>query len=198
MAETGPSNVNAAFDMLLEEIDREVGVMRGAGHSALDDNNFGQATRLAARANAMKEFGARVASMRKEWATLAAATGAVDKKKDQPSNSGGRGAVPSRLRPGIRTPQDTYYRPILQAISEMGGRARTAQVVSRVGELLKGVLTDEDYRPIPTNPNMIRWRNGAEWARYLLVRQGLMRSDSPRGIWEISDAGRQFLAKGRQ
>jgi hypothetical protein len=28
---------------------------------------------------------------------------------------------------------------------------------------------------------------------FALVREGLMRSDSPRGIWEISDAGRKAV-----
>jgi hypothetical protein len=26
-----------------------------------------------------------------------------------------------------------------------------------------------------------------------LVREGLMKDDSPRGVWEISEAGRQYL-----
>jgi hypothetical protein len=30
-----------------------------------------------------------------------------------------------------------------------------------------------------------------------MVHEGLLRNDSPRGIWEIADAGRQFLRDQR-
>jgi hypothetical protein len=30
----------------------------------------------------------------------------------------------------------------------------------------------------------------------MLVKEGLMRADSPRGIWEISEAGRRSLEVG--
>jgi restriction system protein len=38
-----------------------------------------------------------------------------------------------------------------------------------------------------------RWRNTAQWARNSLREEGLIRDDSPRGIWEITDKGRQWL-----
>ncbi len=39
----------------------------------------------------------------------------------------------------------------------------------------------------------IRWRNTAQWARNTLREEGLIRDDTPRGIWAISDAGRKWL-----
>lgn len=36
-------------------------------------------------------------------------------------------------------------------------------------------------------------RNTAQWARNSMVKEGLMASDSPRGIWEITDEGEQWL-----
>ena len=35
------------------------------------------------------------------------------------------------------------------------------------------------------------------WRRFNLVKMGLLKDDSPRGIWEISDAGRRALENGR-
>jgi restriction system protein len=32
-----------------------------------------------------------------------------------------------------------------------------------------------------------RWRNTAQWARNDLREQGLIRDDTPRSIWEITD-----------
>lgn len=31
-----------------------------------------------------------------------------------------------------------------------------------------------------------------------MVQEGLLRGDSPRGVWEISEAGRRYLALVRQ
>ena len=38
----------------------------------------------------------------------------------------------------------------------------------------------------------IRWRNTAQWARNTLREEGLIRDDTPRGIW-ASEAGRKWL-----
>ena len=41
------------------------------------------------------------------------------------------------------------------------------------------------------------WRNGAQWARHAMVTEGLLKADSPRGIWEISPAGEAYLAQNQ-
>jgi len=62
--------------------------------------------------------------------------------------------------------------------------------------LMKGVLIRVDYEPLASDPEMLRWRNTAQWARNSMVKEGLLKSNSPRGIWEISEAGRVALTKG--
>uniref|UniRef100_A0A7C3EZC1 Restriction system protein Mrr-like N-terminal domain-containing protein n=1 Tax=candidate division WOR-3 bacterium TaxID=2052148 RepID=A0A7C3EZC1_UNCW3 len=42
-----------------------------------------------------------------------------------------------------------------------------------------------------SDPETIRWRNAAQWARYNMVKQGWLKSNSPRGVWEITEAGRE-------
>ncbi|MEM7820360.1 MAG: winged helix-turn-helix domain-containing protein, partial [Candidatus Aenigmatarchaeota archaeon] len=34
----------------------------------------------------------------------------------------------------------------------------------------------------------------AQWARNAMVKEGLLASDSPRGVWEITAVGRRWLA----
>jgi hypothetical protein len=70
-----------------------------------------------------------------------------------------------------------------------------AEVLPIVERKMKGTLKKVDYEPLASDPEMPRWRNAAQWARNSMVRDGLMKSDSPRGVWEISDAGSQWLAK---
>jgi restriction system protein len=48
-----------------------------------------------------------------------------------------------------------------------------------------------DYERL--NSGAIRWVNTAQWERYLMIQEGLLKTDSPRGIWEITEKGKQFL-----
>jgi len=65
-----------------------------------------------------------------------------------------------------------------------------------VGQIMNGVLRDVDYQPLASDPELPRWRNAAQWARNSMVQEGLLRDDSPRGIWEISEAGKRWLQEG--
>jgi Mrr N-terminal domain len=56
-----------------------------------------------------------------------------------------------------------------------------------------GTLRDVPYEPLASAPDMPRWKNAAQWARNSMVKEGLLRSNSPRGIWESSEAGTRFL-----
>jgi restriction endonuclease Mrr len=64
----------------------------------------------------------------------------------------------------------------------------------RVEQVMRGSLKQVDYEPLPSDGTQ-RWSKSAQWARNRIAREGLLKSDSPRGIWEISDKGRQVLTK---
>ena len=98
-----------------------------------------------------------------------------------------------RLPRGIRTPESAFTKPILEALVELGGSAPVSNVLDLVEPQLKSKLKDVDYQPLPSDPNTLRWRNTAQWTRHDLVNQGFLKNDSPRGIWEISEKGRDWL-----
>ena len=97
---------------------------------------------------------------------------------------------------GVRTPEDRYYLPILEALSELGGSARKSEVLECVLQRMKDKLQDVDFIPLASRPGAPRWENTAAWARNTLKERGLIRKDSPHGVWEISDSGIQFLERG--
>jgi hypothetical protein len=72
------------------------------------------------------------------------------------------------------------------------------EVLKIVEEMMADQLNKYDYQSIPSNPKIIRWENNAQWARVKLIEQRYMASDSPRGIWEITDAGRERVSQGDQ
>ena len=80
---------------------------------------------------------------------------------------------------------------------ELGGRAALDDVLGRVEDKMKDTLNEYDHQPLGPKRNEKRWRNTAQWCRNTLVREGLMESGSPQGIWEISDRGREALRLGQ-
>jgi hypothetical protein len=93
-----------------------------------------------------------------------------------------------RLPRGESLPRD-FYRPlILKALAEMGGKGRAKEVLERVFEMAEPHLGPEDRSFLKTSKEF-RWRRKANWERYLMVRDGLLRPDSPQGIWELTEEG---------
>jgi hypothetical protein len=98
-----------------------------------------------------------------------------------------------KRKQGTRTPETAFYMPILQALNELGGAGRTAEVVRRVGEIMDGALLPQDREPLKST-GVPRWDNTSRFARQSMVRNDLLTSDSPWGIWEMSDKGREYLS----
>lgn len=96
-----------------------------------------------------------------------------------------------RLPNGQKTPQSAYNQPIMEAIYELGGSAPVGEVLQVVEKKMKSLLTDVDYQELPSGN--IRWDNTAQWARRQLVIDGLLKSESPRGVWELSSIGLQEI-----
>lgn len=93
------------------------------------------------------------------------------------------------------TPQDLYTIPLLESLVELGGSARSGDVLDRVYLKMKDILIPADFEMLKSG-KQVRWRNRTAWERNNLVNvKGYMRKDSPTGIWEISDEGREYLKK---
>ncbi|MBI4218643.1 MAG: winged helix-turn-helix domain-containing protein [Chloroflexi bacterium] len=191
MIENNPSNVASAFEMLLEEVEAEIDFVNNVGARAFEARDYDRAKEALERAGTITSFRDRVAALRQEWAVLAAA---AESQEDEETKAERRDL--GRLRRGLRTPEAMYQRPILQALSEMRGSGKVADVIDRVGKLMKPILKEVDYDPLASSPDMPRWRNTAQWARNAMVKEGLLKADSPRGVWEMTEAGRRALAQG--
>ena len=77
-------------------------------------------------------------------------------------------------------------------LEQKGGSGHVQDVVDEVGKLAAKQLTDVD-RAV-NQSGIVRWRNRVMWRRFQLVQFGLLKEDSPRGIWEITDSGKNALA----
>lgn len=188
MIENNPTNVSSAFEMLLEEVEAEIDFVNGVGSKGFEARDYDKAKEALERAGILTAFRDKLATLRKEWEELAAAA-----ERDEDEETRAERQNLGKLRKGLRTPESAYYRPILQVLEQMGGSGKVSDVLNKVGQMMKPILKEVDYDPLASGPDNTRWRNAAQWARNSMVRDGLLKADSPRGIWEISDIGRAML-----
>lgn len=189
MIQNDPTSLMAAFEMLLEEIEAEIEFTNRVGSRAFEARDYDRAREALDRAAKITAFREKVDALRQEWDKLVGR--ALEEEEDEQDRAGRRDL--GRLARGLRTGERAFHEPILETLVEMGGAGTMADVLKKVHAKMEGRLKDVDYQPLASEPDMPRWRNTAQWARAGMVKEGLLKSDSPRGIWEISEAGRRFL-----
>ncbi|MGQ9801691.1 MAG: winged helix-turn-helix domain-containing protein [Candidatus Saccharicenans sp.] len=181
------NEVNEAFEILLEEIEAVANMLNEEGAQAFHKGDYSKAKSAIEEATRLSEFREKVEGLKKEWLKFFA-TGRRGRKEK------GRRKSRARLSRGMRTPVDAFRRPVLETLAEVGGSSPIGEVMNRVGLKMKDVLNKYDRETMSSDPRTVRWRNTVKWCRDTLVREGLMKSDSPYGIWEISKQGQIWLA----
>lgn len=96
---------------------------------------------------------------------------------------------------GSLLPESEYELPILAVLESRGGSAPARDVVHAVGEIMAERLTERDRELLP-NGGGERWQNRVQFSRLRMKEKGLIKSGSPRGLWELADAGYELLAQG--
>ncbi|HQA29301.1 MAG TPA: winged helix-turn-helix domain-containing protein [Brevefilum fermentans] len=187
-------DVMPAFDMLMEELDAIVTHLNQQGAQLMQAKEYAQAREVIVKAEAVLAFQAKVKALQEEWVRLSVSSSKKTPRKKQP----GQRVMTTMLKQGLRTPNGAFMLPILQALVQLGGSGRVIEVLDRVERMMKEQLNKYDYESLPSNPKELRWRNNAQWARLNLVQAGYLASDSPRGIWEISEAGRALVLEAKE
>lgn len=114
-------------------------------------------------------------------------------------DGGPSGGSPGRRRRGSRAPvgsllpESEYELPILRILAERGGSAPARDVVNAVGELVADRLTELDREELPNGGQ--RWQSRIQFTRLRLKERGLIKSGSPRGLWELAEPGAKELVK---
>lgn len=105
------------------------------------------------------------------------------------------GAAAWRWRPdaGEALPEGGYELPILKALAEQGGRSRARAVMRIVGGSMASSFSAADRVRMTNNEE--RWSNRLRFCRRRMLERGYVRRDSPRGVWEITEAGIERLGQ---
>jgi hypothetical protein len=99
----------------------------------------------------------------------------------------------ARAPVGSLLPESAYELPIMRALADRGGSAPAREIVSAVGDMVAQRLTPLDRAPLPNGGR--RWESRVQFARLRMKERSLIKSGSPRGLWELSDAGAAELAR---
>ncbi len=214
MVNNNPTDVLAAFEILLEEIEVEITLINKAVNRATEDWDYASARNALDHVEQITAFRDKVVTLRKEWETLAGGWGDTEREEimlaeleniEEFSHMTQRSTECKeiihtrrrnlgRLPQGKRTPEEDFYQPILQVLVESGGSARPSDVLPKLETMMKRVLKPVDYEPIKTGE--IRWHKTAHFARNSMAnKKSLLNPYSPYGVWEISEAGREFLRR---
>ena len=128
---------------------------------------------------------------------LDAAEGHQTGGETQPTNNGApppKKPLRRSARRGDKLPQKEFRPALMWAVYKLGKSASKKQVCKYVYELVKDRLSETDYEPVKTGE--ARWLNAVCWERSNLVKEGLFRSDSERGMWELSEKGARLVEEG--
>ena len=173
------NEVFAAFEILLEEIETVINALKEEVSAAVQKSEYDKAKTIIEKATALEKFREKAKQLQHEWqANFSSLSVKLTKKRK----------VKSKLKKGLRTPEEAFRIPILESIVELGGSASMSKVLELVEKKMKGKLNAYDYQTLSSG-NTIRWKNTAQWCRNTLVQEGLLKSSSPKGIWEITEKG---------
>jgi restriction system protein len=87
-----------------------------------------------------------------------------------------------------------YFGPLLDALRELGGSGTPEEVVEQIATDL-GIPDKVQNELLPSGEP--RYRNQVHWARFYLVKEGLLDS-SKRGVWSLTDKGRATTVTAAQ
>ena len=157
------SDIDDALALLQEAVDKEIASTNEKGAELLRRGQLGKAKKLMAKSEGLESFRRQVDALCKSY-------------------SGKRRRVGQRVG-GKR--KEEFHEPILKVLREMGGKGKAREVVARVGELMGAKLDNEIDQELLSGGDP-GWINRCWWGRNDLRQAGKLRSDSPRGTWELS------------
>ncbi len=84
-----------------------------------------------------------------------------------------------------QTPQSSYKPLIVKCLKSKGGSAHVSEVLKWIKEYMQGKFLSGDFQQ--RSAGNIVWEHNVHWARQHLVNDGILRDDSPRGYWQLSN-----------
>jgi hypothetical protein len=183
--------VKTAIELLLEEVGRTYDVLYQEAQKSVAIHDIDRSQHILEICKKVKAFKEKVENLKSEWDAIFSGVSYMPTK-----NGSGRKKKRSRLKRGLRTPEEKFILPILEALVELGGEAHASDVLKLVHAKMKNILNTYDYEDLSSN-NQKRWENTTQWVKYKMVEEGLLDRNVPRGVWRITEKGRKFYQNNK-
>lgn len=96
-----------------------------------------------------------------------------------------RGNKPAR-NVSPRTPREVLRANIIQALKNLNGQAPRAEIFREMGRLLEGKFLPGDLE-LQGSGRRYAWQVAVKHERVHMTKAGILRNDSPQGIWALSE-----------
>lgn len=169
----------------LREISRTIERLEKAG-VAIPDALRAEKTRLAAALGTTTEATQTLRQLGEELAEILQDLKA--RLRQDEDNTGHKKPRGKRSRTA-KTDRLVLRDNIIRALKRHGGRAQVGDVLQEMGRQMKGKLLPGDLE-VRKDGKTIAWMNNAQWERLRMVREGVLRNDSPNGIWDLAEEDR--------
>lgn len=183
--------VKTAIELLLEEVGRTYDVLYQEAQKAVAIHDIDRSQHILEICKKVKAFKEKVENLKSEWDAIFSGVAYMPTK-----NGSCRKKKRSRLERGLRTPEEKFILPILEALVELGGEAHASDVLKLVHAKMKNILNTYDYEDLSSN-NQKRWENTAQWTKDRMVKEGLLDRNVPRGVWRITEKGKKFYQNNK-
>lgn len=84
-----------------------------------------------------------------------------------------------------KTNRSILRRLIIEALNELGGSAHKKDLYKLIEKKYEGRFLPGDFDYLPDGKRIV-WKNYCDWEGTAMRQEGLLRSDSPRGIWVLN------------
>jgi uncharacterized membrane-anchored protein YjiN (DUF445 family) len=84
-----------------------------------------------------------------------------------------------------KTDNATLRKILLDVLKESGGKAKVKEIKNAMGKKLKDKFLPGDLT-LRSDGRTVVWFNNVQWERLRLVQTGILKSDSPSGLWELA------------
>jgi hypothetical protein len=78
---------------------------------------------------------------------------------------------------------------IIEALNELGGSAHKTDLYKLIEKKYEGRFLPGDFDYLPDGIR-IAWKNYSDWEGTVMRQEGVLKANSTRGIWELSEAHR--------
>ena len=184
--------ITESFKLLIEKLEKILPVLNKYGSKLVEEKHYDEAREIISKAETMVSLQNKVKALQEEWQSLEVQT-IEFKMQTEDMVEKDIQEIKKQFRSEPHLHNKDFRVPILQALVNLGGRSQRKYVFGELEKILADKLTENDWQKPPSNKKLTRWQTIATHTRTDLLNEGLITLNPQKGIWIITEKGRNAL-----